>query len=62
MVKKTILVTVFEKDGEDDETVYGDYNAVVRKRNGWTVKTQKIYMCSMTEQDYYTHSTERREL
>ena len=34
MVKKSILVTVFEKDGTPDETVYGEYSAVTRKRNG----------------------------
>lgn len=62
MVRKTVLVTVFEKDGHADETIYGDYNAVVRKRNGWSVKSQKIYMCTMSDEDYYTHATERREL
>lgn len=62
MVRKSILVTVFKKDGHNDETVYGDYNAVTRKRNGWSVKSQKIYMCYMSEEDYYTHSTERREI
>lgn len=62
MVRKSILVTVFKKDGQSDESVYGDYNAVTRKRNGWSVKSQKIYMCMMSEEDYYTHATERREL
>ena len=42
MVTKTILVTVFEKEGQSDQTVYGGYNAVVRTRNGWSVKTQKM--------------------
>lgn len=54
--KKSILVTVFTRSGID-ETVYGKYNAVTRKRQGWTVKSQKLYMCSMSDATYWAHST-----
>lgn len=59
--KKSILVTVFKK-GADTETVYGDYNAVVRKRNGWSVQSQKIYMCTMSDKDFYDHASDRKEI
>lgn len=59
--KKSILVTVFSKNGST-ETVYGDYNAVVRKRNGWNIQSQKIYMCSMSDKDFYDNASERKEL
>lgn len=62
MVKKSILVTVFEKDGESDETVYGEYSSVTRKRNGWTVKSQNIVMCTMSEKTYYENAESRRIL
>lgn len=62
MVKKSILVTVFEKDGTPDETVYGEYSAVTRKRNGWSVKSQNIVMCTMSEETYYQNAEDRRIL
>lgn len=62
MVTKTILVTVFEKEGHSDQTVYGGYNAVVRTRNGWSVKTQKMYKCKMSEETYYNNSSSREEI
>lgn len=61
-VTKTILVTVFKKDGNSDQTVYGAYNAVVRKRNGWAIKSQKMYKCKMSEETYYNNSTTREEI
>ena len=57
MAVKTILVTIFEKSGSADETVYGKYNAVTRKRNGWSVKSQKLYKCIMTDQTYWNNSS-----
>lgn len=57
MAVKTILVTIFEKSGSADETVYGKYNAVTRKRNGWSVKSQKLYKCTMTDQTYWNNSS-----
>lgn len=62
MVTKTILVTVFKKEGQSDQTVYGSYNAVVRTRNGWSVKTQKMYKCKMSEETYYNNSSSREEI
>ena len=57
MAVKTILVTIFEKSGSADETVYGKYNAVTRKRNGWSVKSQKLYKCTMTDQTFWNNSS-----
>lgn len=57
MAVKTILVTIFEKSGSADQTVYGKYNAVTWKRNGWSVKSQKLYKCTMTDQTYWNNSS-----
>lgn len=54
--KKSILVTVFTKNGIN-ETVYGKYNAVTRKRQGWTITSQKLYMCTMSDDTYWANST-----
>lgn len=61
MVQKTILVTTFLKNG-DTETEYGHYNAVNRKRNGWNMTSQKMYMCKMTEETFYNNAAERKEI
>lgn len=54
--KKSILVTVFTKNGIN-ETVYGKYNAVTRKRQGWAITSQKLYMCTMSDATYWANST-----
>jgi len=53
---KTILVTVFTKDGTT-KTVYGNYNAVTEKRNGWVVSSSKLYKCKMSDETYWNNST-----
>lgn len=59
--QKTILVTIFSKNGKQ-ETEYGHYNAVSRKRNGWEVISQKMYLCKMKEETFFNHSEERKEI
>lgn len=61
MTQKTILVTTFSKNG-NEETEFGHYNAVNRKRDGWTIKDQKMYLCKMTEETYFKNAEDRKEI
>jgi hypothetical protein len=59
--QKTILVTTFSKNGET-ETEYGHYNAVDRKRKGWKMTSQKMYLCKMSEETFFNHAEDRKEI
>ena len=59
--QKTILVTTFSKNGET-ETEYGHYNAVNRKRAGWEMTSQKMYLCKMSEKTFYDNAEDRKEI
>ncbi len=59
--QKTILVTTFSKNGKT-ETEYGHYNAVSRKRSGWELVSQKMYLCKMSEETFYNHAEDRKEI
>lgn len=61
MTQKTILVTTFSKNG-NKEIEYGHYNAVNRKRDGWKIEDQKMYLCKMDEETYFTNATDRKEI
>lgn len=54
--KKSIMVTVLTRNGVDD-TIYGSFNMVTKKRQGWTIKSQKLYMCTMSDATYWANST-----
>lgn len=59
--QKTILVTTFSKNGKT-ETEYGHYNAVSRKRSGWELVSQKMYLCKMSEETFYKNAEDRKEI
>lgn len=59
--QKTILVTTFSKNGKT-ETEYGHYNAVNRKRAGWEMTSQKMYLCKMSEKTFYDNAEDRKEI